>query len=67
MTKTEEYKNTTSLVEIAINKAYIYSQEYNPYSGQVEDKDGAPYLKQGFVEGFLAGFTHRLTGGNDED
>ena len=59
LTKTEMTLYNTALV-----KAYNYSQEYNPYSGQLEDKEGYEYLKQGYIDGFLAGFAHRLGGGD---
>jgi hypothetical protein len=59
-------KSQPTLYEIALVKSYAFTQEYNPYSGQVEDRDGCRFLKEGYIEGFLAGFTHRLTGGNDE-
>lgn len=52
-----------SLHAIATVKAYAYCDEYNPYTGKTEPKHGANYLKQGYVDGFLAGFTHRLTEG----
>lgn len=55
-----------TLYEIALVKSYSFTQEYNPISGQVEDKHGYSLLKEGYVAGFLAGFAHRLTGGNDE-
>ena len=61
---TQEYEDRTTLLDIAISKAYIYSQEYDPCSGRVVDKDGHAYLKQGYVEGFLAGFAHRIGGGH---
>ena len=60
LTKTE-----MTLYSIASVKAYNYSQEYNQYSGQAEDKEGYPYLKQGYIDGFLAGFTYKLTGDKD--
>jgi hypothetical protein len=60
LTKTE-----MTLYSIALVKSYNYSQEYNPYSGQLEDKEGYPYLKQGYIDGFIAGFTYRLTGDKD--
>lgn len=62
MTKTEEYKNLTSLLNIALVKSYTYCEEYDTNSGQVKMKDGHRELKQGFVDGFLAGFAHRLGG-----
>jgi hypothetical protein len=61
---TQEYEDRTTLLDIAISKGYIYSQEYDSCSGRVVDKDGHAYLKQGYVEGFLAGFAHRIGGGH---
>jgi hypothetical protein len=61
---TQEYEDRTTLLDIAISKGYIYSQEYDPCSGRVVDKDGHAYLKQGYVEGFLAGFAHKIGGGH---
>ena len=59
-------KSQPTLYEIALVKSYVFTQEYNPYSGRVEDRDGYRFLKEGYIEGFLAGFAHRLTGGNDD-
>jgi hypothetical protein len=56
-----------TLYTIAQVKSYSFTQEYNPVSGQVEDKHGYLLLKEGYIAGFIAGFTHRLTGGNNED
>ena len=58
----EDYETLTTLLDIAITKAFNYSQEYNPYSGQVQDKNGHAYLKQGYIDGFLAGFAHKMGG-----
>jgi len=55
-----------TLYNIALVKSYNYCQEYDTYSGREVEKVGSMYLKQGYIAGFLAGFTHRLTGGNDE-
>lgn len=54
-----------SLIDIAIVKSYAYIQEYNPYTGRTEDKMGHTYLKEGYIQGFLDGVAHRLTGGNE--
>jgi hypothetical protein len=54
-----------SLVDIAIVKGHAYAQEYNTYTGRVEDKPNYHALKQGYQDGFLAGFAHRLGGGNE--
>jgi len=59
-----EPKKSTALIDIALVKAYNYCQEYNPTSGQTQMKDGYRYLKQGYVDGFLAGFAHRIGGGH---
>ena len=61
MTKEEMAENTT-LYTIAQVKAYAYCEEYNPTTGQTEQKRGYLLLKEGYVDGFLAGFAHRLTG-----
>jgi hypothetical protein len=55
-----------TLYEIALVKSYSFTQEYNPVSGQVQDRDGYRFLKEGYIAGFLAGFAHKLTGGHDE-
>lgn len=55
-----------TLYEIALVKSYSFTQEYNPISGQVEDKHGYSLLKEGYIAGFMAGFTYRLTGGSNE-
>jgi uncharacterized protein (DUF1330 family) len=61
----KEAEKQYALTEIALVKSYAYIQEYNPTSGQTEDKHGARYLKEGFVDGFLAGVAFRMGGGND--
>jgi hypothetical protein len=55
-----------TLYTIASVKGYNYCMEYDKYSGREVEKVGSMYLKQGYVDGFLAGIAHRLTGGNDE-
>jgi hypothetical protein len=57
LTKTE-----VTLYSIAAVKAYNFCEEYNPTTGQVQDKDGYRFLKEGYIAGFLAGFEHKLTG-----
>ena len=51
--------------DIAIVKSYAYCEEYNSNSGQTQMKDGYRYLKQGYIDGFMAGFTHKFTGDID--
>jgi|TARA_R110000822_G_scaffold77095_4_gene185145 hypothetical protein len=52
-----------SLMDIAIVKGHAYAQGYNTYIGKIEDREGYMYLKQGYTDGFLAGFAHRIGGG----
>jgi len=54
-----------SLADIAIVKAHAYAQEYNTYTGRVEDKANYHALKQGYQDGFLAGFAHKMGGGHE--
>jgi hypothetical protein len=56
-----------TIYKIASTKAYNYCEEYNPTTGQTEQKRGYLLLKEGYIAGFMAGFTHRLTGGSNED
>jgi hypothetical protein len=56
-----------ALYDIAIVKSYNYCEEYDSNSGQTQIKDGHRYLKQGYIDGFLAGFAHRLGGGHASD
>jgi hypothetical protein len=63
--QTERQKSVAeahTLYDIAIVKSYTYCEEYNSNSGQTQMKDGYRYLKQGYIDGFLAGFTYKLTG-----
>ena len=60
-------KSQPTLYEIALVKSYVFTQEYNPYSGRVEDRDGYRFLKEGYIEGFLAGVAHRMGGGHGGD
>jgi hypothetical protein len=59
-----EPKKSTALIDIALVKAYTYCEEYNTATGRVEERGGARLLKQGYVDGFLAGFAHRMVGGH---
>ena len=60
--KDEQEYNLTGL---AIVKAHIFSQEYNPSTGRAEDKPNYHALKEGYTAGFLAGFTYKITGDKD--
>jgi len=59
---TDEQRKQFSLTDIAIVKSYTYCEEYDTSSGQVKMRDGHRYLKQGYIDGFLAGFAHKLGG-----
>jgi hypothetical protein len=62
LTKTE-----LTLYNIALVKSYNYCEEYDSNSGQTQIKDGHRYLKQGYIDGFLAGFAHKMGGGHGGD
>lgn len=63
--KREDMEQAITLYTIASVKAYDYAQEYNSTTGRVEDRDGYHYLKQGYMDGFIAGFTHKMGGGHE--
>ncbi|MEI6880717.1 MAG: hypothetical protein WCK82_05260 [Bacteroidota bacterium] len=54
-----------TILNIAMTKAWNFGMEYDPYSGREVERTGFPYLKEGYIEGFLAGFAHKF-GGSDE-
>jgi len=58
----DEMADEITLYNIASVKAYNYMMEYDPNSGGEVEKVGANFLKQGYMDGFLAGFEHKLTG-----
>ena len=62
----EELRDNMSLINIAMVKSYTYCEEYEPNSGRTQMKDGHLYLKQGYIDGFLDGFAHRLIGGSND-
>jgi hypothetical protein len=55
----EQY--TTTLYDIASVKAHAHAQEYNPSTGRVEEKPNYHALREGYMAGFLEGFSYRLT------
>jgi hypothetical protein len=61
----EELETKQALIDIALVKAYNYCQEYNEVSGQAQEKQGARLLKEGYVDGFLAGVVFRMSGGHE--
>ena len=56
-----------TLYSIASVKAYNYCMEYDKYSGREVEKLGSMYLKKGYMEGFMAGFAHKMGGGHGGD
>jgi hypothetical protein len=56
-----------TLYKIASVKSYNYCMEYDRYSGREVEKLGSMYLKQGYIDGFLAGFAHKMGGGHGCD
>jgi hypothetical protein len=61
----EEAKASVAIYDIALVKSYTYCEEYNIATGRVEERGGARLLKQGYIDGFLAGFAHKMGGGYD--
>jgi len=51
-----------NLTGLAIVKAHAFAQEYNPTNGRIEDRPNYHALKEGYTEGFLAGFVYKITG-----
>jgi len=54
-------QETTTLYDIASTKAWNYTLEYNPSTGMVSPKHNSAELKEGYMAGFLEGFSYRLT------
>lgn len=61
----DEPTQDITLTNIAINKAWIFAMEYNPTTGREQERDGHHYLKEGYIEGFLAGFAYKFGSEND--
>ena len=53
---------TKTLYDIALVKSYAYCEAYNPTNGRCEPKQGERYLKEGYIDGFMAGFVYKFTG-----
>lgn len=64
MNKKELDEQKFSVLDIAMVKSYAFMRDYDPVSGKEVEKDGSLYLKEGYVAGFLDGFTHKF-GGDD--
>jgi hypothetical protein len=58
----KEAHDDITIYKIASVKAYNHCEEYNPYTGTTQQKKGYLLLKEGYIAGFLAGFTYKLTG-----
>ena len=65
MSKTEDAPIEESVVNIALLKSWNYIEEYNSATGTIEERHGGRCLKQGYVDGFLAGFLYKITGEKD--
>jgi hypothetical protein len=65
--KKKELDEQFSLFNIAIVKSHAYCMDYDSNSGREVEKTGARFLKEGYVDGFLAGFAHRMGGGHGGD
>ena len=63
----KEAHEDITLYKIASVKAYNYCEEYNPYTGTTQQKQGYLLLKEGYIAGFLAGFAHKMGGGHGGD
>jgi hypothetical protein len=59
----DQAEQDLTMYTIASVKAYNYMMEYDPNSGSEVEKSGSSFLKQGYIDGFIAGFTYKLTGG----
>jgi hypothetical protein len=53
-----------TVLDIAMVKAWNFCMEYDKVSGREVERTGAVFLKEGYIEGFLAGFSHKF--GDDE-
>jgi len=51
-----------SLMEIAINRSWVWMQEYDPVSGQVvaRSQPWANEARHAFIDGFMEGFQARF-------
>jgi hypothetical protein len=56
----EVKKREIALLDIAIVKGWNFSMEYDTCSGREKEREGHHYLKEGFIEGFLAGFAYKF-------
>ena len=57
----EQLRYNPTLYDIASVRAHVFAQEYNPTTGTVLPRHNYQSLREGFMAGFLEGFSHRLT------
>jgi len=55
----ERYNPT--MHDIASVKAHVFAQEYDKTTGVVSPRHNYHALKEGYMAGFLEGFSHRFT------
>jgi len=55
----ERYNPT--MYDIASVKAHVFAQEYDKTTGVVSPRHNYHALKEGYIAGFLEGFSHRFT------
>jgi len=55
----ERYNPT--MYDIASVKAHVFAQEYDKTTGVVSPRHNYHALKEGYMAGFLEGFSHRFT------
>ena len=57
----EQLRYNPTLYDIASVKAHVFAQEYNKTTGVVSPRYNYAELKEGYMAGFLEGFSHRFT------
>jgi hypothetical protein len=53
------------IIGLANVKGHHFAQKYDKNSGRVVDRENYHALKEGYTEGFLAGFVYKITGDKD--
>ena len=56
-----QYQNELTLYDIARNKAWNYTLEYDKTTGMVSPRTFSQEVKEAYKAGFLEGFAHRFT------
>ena len=57
----EQLRYNPTLYDIASVKAHVFAQEYDKTTGVVSPRHNYHDLKEGYLAGFLEGFSHRFT------